>query len=135
MTLSTIIYRTDPRPSAEQVASVYRASGLRRPVDDLPRIQGMLDGANLVISAWDGDALVGVARALTDFCFCCYLSDLAVDPTYQRQGIGKELVRLVQEAISDQSMLLLLAAPEAAEYYPKIGFEAVLNGWMIQRRR
>jgi predicted N-acetyltransferase YhbS len=95
----------------------------------------MVANANLVVCARDGEKLVGIARALTDFSYCCYLSDLAVDREYQRMGIGRELVRLVHEQVGDESMLLLLAAPEAQEYYPHIGFEKVENGWIIRRKR
>lgn len=95
----------------------------------------MIAHASLTVTAWDGERLVGVARAVTDFCWCCYLSDLAVDSAYQRQGIGRVLVARVQAEAGDETNLLLLAAPEAAEYYPKIGFEAVLNGWLLPRRK
>lgn len=130
-----LTYRVNVPVTAQAVVELFRASGIRRPVDDLPRIQKMLDHANLTITAWDGEKLVGIARALTDFSFCCYLSDLAVDKAYQRQGIGKELVRRVQKAIGEESMLLLLAAPEAREYYPHIGFQKVDRAWGIDRKR
>lgn len=93
----------------------------------------MIANANLIICARDGTKLVGIARALTDFSYCCYLSDLAVDPDYQRLGIGRELIERTRAAIGDESMLLLLASPEAQNYYPHIGFEAVHNGWIIAR--
>ena len=131
--MEDISYRDDITLSAEQLADVFRQSGIRRPVDDLPRLARMLEHAHLLITAWDGDELVGVARALTDFSYCCYLSDLAVDKRYQHRGIGNALVERVRKAIGEQSMLLLLAAPEAMSYYPKIGFEAVANGWIIKR--
>ncbi len=130
-----LTYRVNAPIPAQLVANLFRASGIRRPVDDLPRIQKMLDHANLTITAWDGEKLVGIARALTDFSFCCYLSDLAVAREYQRQGIGKELIRRIQEAIGEESMLLLLAAPEASEYYPHLGFQKVDRAWEIPRKR
>ena len=124
-----ITYTHDRKISAEQLAGVFDRSTIRRPTGDLPRLQLMLDHAHVLLTAWDGERLVGVARALTDFSFCCYLSDLAVDAEYQRQGIGKELIRLLEVIIGPQVMLLLLAAPEAMGYYPHIGFEAVPNAW------
>jgi predicted N-acetyltransferase YhbS len=130
-----ITYRVNVPLNPEVVAAVLRNSGIRRPVDDVDRIRQMVEQANLTVTAWDGEQLVGIARALTDFSYCCYLSDLAVDKAYQRQGIGKELVRRVREAIGEESMLLLLAAPEAMEYYPKLGFEKVTNAWIIHRQR
>ena len=131
-----IQYRTNMPITAAQLASLFEKSGIRRPATDLPRLQCMIDAANLTVTAWDGGNLVGVARALTDFVWCCYLSDLAVDKSYQHQGIGTELIWQVQAALhSEEATLLLLAAPEAMEYYPKIGLQPVHNGWMIQRTR
>jgi predicted N-acetyltransferase YhbS len=128
-----IKYRTNYPVSAEAVAQLFRQSGIRRPVDDLDRIQQMVNHANLTITAWDGDVMVGIGRALTDFSFCCYLSDLAVDKDYQRQGIGKTIVAKTQEILGDDVMLLILSAPEAMSYYPRIGFEKADNAWIIQR--
>lgn len=133
MHLCHITYKNDGNISAAQLAEVFRNSGIRRPVDDLDRMATMLKHANLIVTAWDGERLVGVARALTDFSYCCYLSDLAVDKNYQKRGIGGELIQRVRAGIGEQSMLLLLAAPEAMEYYPKVGFEAVSNGWIMKR--
>ena len=130
-----IVYSIDRPITAQQLSDVFRSSGIRRPVNDLARMQQMIDRADVTATAWDGDKLVGVSRSLTDFCYSCYLSDLAVDRAYQRQGIGKELVRLTREAIGEQTMLLLISAPEAVEYYPKIGFTKLEadRGWIIKR--
>ena len=120
-----ISYKVGNELPIEQVIDVYRAStlGLRRPVDDQERMQKMLSAANLVITAWDQDSLVGIARSLTDFVFCTYLSDLAVDIRYQRRGIGKELLRRTQEA-GGKASIFLFAAPAAEEYYKHVGFSA-----------
>lgn len=132
--MTAISYSNDRRISPQQLAQVFRASGINRPVEDLPRMAAMLEHANVLISAWDGDRLVGVARGLSDFSYCCYLSDLAVDQAHQHAGIGRMLLERVRTVIGEQSMLLLLAAPSAMEYYPKVGFEAVPNGWIIKRK-
>lgn len=123
------------RPDMDGIISIYQSSGIKRPVHDAERIREMYRHANLVVTAWDGDKPVGIARALTDFSYCCYLSDLAVRAEYQRQGIGKRLIAEVKQAAGEQSMLLLLSAPAAMDYYPKIGMETVLNGFMIQRTK
>ncbi len=130
-----ITYKVNSKIEPHQLAEVFRASGIRRPVDDLNRLKKMIDSANLTVTAWDGDKLVGVARALTDYSYCCYLSDLAVDKQYQRQGIGHELVAEVQKLIGDESMLLLVSAAEAMDYYPKIGFDKIDNAFMIPRKK
>lgn len=116
-----------------ELASVFARSGINRPTADQPRMQQMADTANLLVTAWDGDFLVGVARSLTDFCAACYLADLAVDRTYQKLGIGAQLVQETRSAIGSTAMLLLLAAPTAMAYYPKIGFTSVENGWISRK--
>lgn len=95
----------------------------------------MFSAPCLVISAWQEGRLVGVARSLTDFAYCCYLSDLAVDRLVQGQGIGKELVRRTRAAIGDGVSLILLSAPGAMSYYPRIGFERADNAFIIRRSR
>jgi GNAT superfamily N-acetyltransferase len=122
-----------PAISATELAALFRASGINRPVNDLARLEKMLAHANLVIGAYLDDRLVGIARALTDFSYCCYLSDLAVVKELQHRGIGRELLRRVKQRVGEQSMLLLLSAPEAMGYYPKVHFEKVENGWIIRR--
>jgi GNAT superfamily N-acetyltransferase len=94
--------------------------GERRPVDNRERIIRMCNHANLIITARHNGKLVGIARSLTDFAFCTYVSDLAVSETYQKKGIGKELIRRVREAVPEAN-LILLAASKAVDYYPKIG--------------
>ncbi len=130
-----IEYRRDVALTAEQLRDIFLRARLKRPTDDLERIGRMNANANLSITAWEGDELVGVARSLTDFAFCCYLSDLAVDRNYQKLGIGKELVRLTQEAAGEESMVLLLSVPDAMEYYPRIGMNPVPNGWILPRAK
>ena len=132
--MTEILYRRDAEVSPPQLAALFRSAGMRRPVDDLDRLARMLRHANLIVSAWEGEELVGIARALTDFSYACYLSDLAVEKSRQHRGIGRRLIDEVHDAIGPQSMLLLLSAPGAMAYYPKTGFEAVDNGWIIKRK-
>ena len=130
-----ITYKTNAELEAHQLSDLFRSSGIKRPVEDLSRIKKMIDNSNLIVTAWDGDKLVGIARAISDFSYCCYLSDLAVDKEYQNQGIGHELVDEIQKLISDGSNLVLLSAPEAMEYYPKIGFEKAGNAYVKYRKK
>jgi len=103
----------------------------RRPVDDPKCVRAMLDHANLLCTAWHGGRLVGLARSVTDFEYCCYLSDLAVDEAYQKKGIGRELIRLTQSRLGRKAKIILLAAPRAETYYPKIGFDAHRSAWIL----
>ncbi len=107
----------------------------RRPVDDAEAIAGMIANADLTVTAWDGELLVGVARSVTDFTYCCYLSDLAVDVAYQRQGIGVELIAQTQDQLGPRCNLILLAAPAAADYYGHIGFDHHPRCWILPRNR
>ena len=106
----------------------------RRPVDEPGTIRKMLDNADLIVTARIEKLLVGVSRALTDFAFCTYLSDLAVDVSHQRTGIGKELVRRTHEAAGLHTTLILLSAPAAATYYPHIGMTKHESCWIVPRQ-
>ena len=133
MDLGVIRYRAGNDLELEAVLEVYRDSGLgeRRPIDDRERMRLMIQNANLVVSAWDGDRMVGIARSISDFVYITYLSDLAVVKTHQKRGIGKELIRQTKLLGGSKTQLLLLAAPGAAEYYPKIGFTHHPRAWIL----
>jgi GNAT superfamily N-acetyltransferase len=128
-----IEYRIANDLALDEVIDLYRSCslGARRPVDDRDRMATMLRHANLVITAWDGEQLVGISRSLTDFAYCTYLSDLAVRDSHQRMGIGVELMRRTQAA-APQAMVILLSAPQAVEYYPKVGFTAHPSAWVLR---
>jgi ribosomal protein S18 acetylase RimI-like enzyme len=118
-----LTYQIENNLSVSEFRDLLIASTLseRRPVDEPERLQKMLEHGNLIVTARTADGkLVGVSRALTDFVYCTYLSDLAVDETFQHQGIGTELIRQTKLA-SPQAKLILLSAPKATGYYPKIG--------------
>lgn len=107
----------------------------RRPIDDPKCVRAMLDHADLLCTAWDEGRLIGVARSLTDFEYCCYVSDLAVDQDYQRKGIGRALLRLTRSRLGSGALVILLAAPAAESYYPRIGFEAHRSAWILPPAR
>ncbi|MBP2623216.1 GNAT family N-acetyltransferase [Streptococcus oricebi] len=129
-----IDYTNQKKITAQQFAHVLEQSGIHRPTKDLPRLQKMLDEADILWTSWDGERLVGVARSLTDFSYACYLSDLAVDESYQKQGIGRILVEKTRQKIGEEVALILLSAPNAMNYYPKIGFETAENAYIIKRK-
>jgi ribosomal protein S18 acetylase RimI-like enzyme len=128
-----ISYRQGNELDLDQTIALYRSStlGERRPVDNRACMAEMLRRANLVISAWDGERLVGIARTLTDFCYVAYLADLAVDQAYQRRGIGRSLVDQTQAALGPEALIVLLAAPAAIDYYPHIGFHQHPSAWIL----
>ncbi|NJD08725.1 MAG: GNAT family N-acetyltransferase [Methylococcaceae bacterium] len=131
----TIEYRQNYPLASIDIAAVFDASGIRRPTHDLARIERMFASANLTFSAWHEGKLVAVCRALTDFSYCCYLSDLAVDSAFQNHGIGRQLIANVRSAIGEEVALILVSAPEAMAYYHKLGFEKIENGFIIKRIR
>lgn len=131
----TITYQLEPDLSVDEFRDVLIRSTLaaRRPVDRAEILQGMLRHADVICTARDKQRLVAVSRAITDFSYCTYLSDLAVDAEYQRQGIGKELIRRTHEAAGLHTALILLAAPKARQYYPHIGMQPHDSCWIIPR--
>ena len=132
--MSEIVYREGNDIDPELVVELYRDStlGERRPVDDLSIISDMVRHANLVISAWDGEQLVGLARTLTDFAYVGYLSDLAVRLSYQRRGVGVRLIGETRARMGPRSSLVLLSAPRAVGYYPRIGFTKHESAWILK---
>ena len=130
----TIDYQLEPTLSAGEFINVLQRSTLaeRRPVDDRERIELMLRNADVIVTARAGGLLVGVSRAITDFSFCTYLSDLAVDVKFQKLRIGRELIARTHAAAGRATRLVLLAAPKARSYYPHIGMLPHDSCWMVE---
>ena len=130
-----IIYRNNAKITAAQAIDLYIRStlGERRPIDNVKTFADMLANANLIITAWDQEKLVGIARTLTDFSYVAYLADLAVDEQYQKRGIGKQLIEETKSHLNSECMIVLLAAPKANDYYQKIGFEHNPRAWTLKK--
>jgi len=130
-----IIYRNNAKITPAQAIDLYiRAPlGERRPIDRVTTFADMLANANLIITAWDQEKLVGIARPLTDFSYVAYLADLAVDEQYQKQGIGKQLIEETKSHLASECTIVLLAAPKANDYYQKIGFEHNPRAWTLKK--
>ena len=130
-----IEYKLNSNITVEEFIEVLKNStlGERRPIDDIDTIKGMIENSNLIITASVNNKIIGIARAVTDFNYCCYLSDLAVDEQYQKNGIGKQLISKVQEQLNDKCKIILLSAPDAKEYYPKIGFTQHNSAWTLSK--
>lgn len=131
--MPTVRYRLEPDLNSEDFIDVLMRSTLaeRRPVGDRDTIRAMLKNADLILTARLNGQLIGVSRAITDFAFCTYLSDLAVDEGHQRQGIGRQLIRRTHEAAGLYTTLILLAAPKAQAYYPHVGMTKHESCWVI----
>jgi len=132
-----ITYQLAPDLSTEAFIDILNRStlGERRPVDDFECMDSMIKNADIIATATADGKIVGVARAVTDFSYCCYLSDLAVDVGFQHQGIGKMLIRKIREQLGSKCKLILLSAPAAVEYYPKIGFTQHPSAWVLDRTK
>jgi GNAT superfamily N-acetyltransferase len=130
-----ISYQINRPITAEAFVLLLKESTLaeRRPIEDQQCMEGMVNNSNLIVSAWHGDRLVGVARSLTDFHYACYLSDLAVHQEYQKQGIGKQLQIITQKQLGEKCKLILIAAPTANSYYEHIGFTNNPRCWVLGR--
>jgi GNAT superfamily N-acetyltransferase len=131
-----VFVREEGRLGAEAFIDLVRRSGLNRPVGEVARVEAMLAHANLLVTAREAEGagrLIGLARSLTDFAYCCYLSDLCVDAASQGRDVGRALVAETKRVVGPGAMVLLLSAPGAMEYYPQIGMERVANGFIICR--
>ena len=131
--MSSISYQMGSDLDVDAVIEMLSATslGVRRPLHDREAIINMLRHANLIVTAWEGELLVGIARSLTDFSFVAYLSDLAVRESHQRQGIGRELIRQTRAALGPAATLVLLSAPAAVDYYPQVGFTQHPSAWTL----
>ena len=136
MTPAGIDLRLGNELDLDEVIGVYRASGLaeRRPAEDRARMAAMLANANLVVSAWEGGRMLGIARSLTDRTYATYLSDLAVSVPHQRRGVGRALIERTRSECGPETLLILLAAPAAADYYPRLGFQRHPSAWVLPGR-
>ncbi len=132
--MDSIEYRYGNDLDLNSVLELYRDSTLgdRRPIDDRAIAQDMLAHANLVVTAWDGPTLIGLARTLTDFSYVGYLADLAVRRAYQHRGVGTSLIDKTRRKMGPRSMLVLLAAPAAVDFYPHVGFQAHTSAWVLR---
>ena len=130
-----IEYKINIPISTDQFIELLRSStlGERRPIGDRECMEGMIQNSNLMVSAWEGEKLIGIARSMTDFHYACYLSDLAVDVHYQKKGIGKKLQTLTQSQLGQKCKLILLASPNANAYYEHIGFSYNPRCWVLDR--
>lgn len=133
--IENLKFAVEPDLNVSEFIDVLRRSSLaeRRPVDDHAAMEGMLRKASLIVTARHHQLLIGVSRALTDFNFCTYLSDLAVDRQFQRQGVGRQLIRLTHLHAGLHTTLILLAAPAARDYYPHIGMQRHDSCWIIPK--
>lgn len=134
MSPPAITYRLGNALDLDAVIELYRAStlGARRPVDDRETMAQMLTHANLVVTAWEDRQLIGIARSLTDFAYVAYLADLAVRLSHQHRGVGRALIRETRAALGPRSNIVLLAAPAAEGYYPKLGFAHHAQAWTLR---
>jgi len=129
-----IVYTLKEKISSKSFIDILKRStlGERRPIDNVKCIQGMLDHADILVVAMDGEKIVGIARAISDFNYACYLSDLAVDVAYQKMGIGQGLIAKVKEQLEVGCKIILLSAPDAVGYYPKVGFVGHDSAWVLK---
>jgi GNAT superfamily N-acetyltransferase len=135
--MADLRYTTERSIDLEQFRDVLVRSTLaeRRPIADSDCLRGMLEHTDILATAWDGELLVGVSRSLTDWHYCCYLADLAVDASYQHRGVGRQLIELTQRGLGPRCKIILLAAPAANGYYPRLGFDHNPRAWILERTR
>ncbi|MCF1686127.1 GNAT family N-acetyltransferase [Tetragenococcus halophilus] len=126
--------RDKEKITVEDLIEIFVHSGIKRPVYDQARIKRMLDNANILYTAWDNAKLVGVLRGVSDMSYCTFVSDLAVLKSYQEQGVGAKLLSTLRKKQGENISIVLISAPTASSFYPKVGFEQVENAFKKQRR-
>ena len=133
----SIEYKVNAPVTTDQFIELLREStlGERRPIEDRECMEGMVKNSNLMVTAWHGEELIGIARSVTDFHYACYLSDLAVHRKYQKTGVGKKLQNITQEKLGSKCKLILVAAPSANSYYEHIGFSNNQRCWVLDREQ
>ncbi len=134
-----IAYAVEDRLDPAEMVDVFRRSGLaeRRPVGNADLVARMAAGANLIVTARVGGTMIGLARSVTDYAYCVYLSDLATDRAWQGRGIGQRLIEMTRDAAGPDANLVLISAPKAMDFYrkvgPPIGLDNVDSGWILRR--
>jgi len=131
----SIEYRINVPITADQFIDLLERStlGERRPINDRECMEGLIANSNLTVSAWENDALIGIARSMTDFYYACYLSDLAVCQSHQKSGVGRQLQIITQNQLGPRCKLILIAAPAANTYYEHMGFTNNPRCWVLDR--
>lgn len=128
-------YEVNAKLTGGDLKGIFEASGLRRPTGEGERLDRMGRNAGVTVTAFEGERLVGIVRAVTDFAYCAYISDVGVRSEYQRRGVGREMVRRLREHQCEEVQLLLLENPDARGHYAKLGFERADNAWKVPRSR
>ena len=139
--MTDLLYDVEPDLTAPEFQQLLRDSGLaeRRPAGDLSRLDRMLRGADLIVTARlhgeSGARLVGIARSVTDGAYCCYLSDLAVSQSIQRRGVGQNLIERTRAEVGPEVDVMLFSAPAAVGFYERIGMPRAPDAFRYRRER
>ena len=136
---SHVLYASEPTLDVAEFRRVLVGSGLgeTRPVDDEVRLGKMLSGANLVLTARldvEGKPLIGVLRAMTDFAWVCYISELAVSQSAQGLGIGKGLMDAARRELGPSVAISLISMPDAVGFYERIGMKHMADAFWLGRK-
>ena len=131
----SVTYSTDDMPGAAEVADLLRAGGFNRPLDNLQRVERMLRNADVIITARDGAVLIGIVRGLADYSSYALVTELAVAASYKRMGIGRELLRLFREQVSDECAVILSSSEEGHTFYEHLGWDNLARAWRLPRSR
>jgi ribosomal protein S18 acetylase RimI-like enzyme len=131
----TLVYRDDHDIDLDQLTILFNAVGWERRTADRERLAQLVRGSMFVVSAWEGDRLVGFARAISDGATNAYISTVAVLPEYQKRGIGREIIRRLVEG-RDHLQFVLHANDNAYPFYLHldVGFEP-FDSVLVRRRK
>jgi len=130
----TIDYRDDHEIDLDQLTVLFNSAGWERRTADRERLAQLVRGSLYVVSAWDGDRLVGFARGISDGATNAYISTVAVLPEYQKCGIGRELIQYLI-ADHDGIQFILHANERAYPFYLHLDVDFEPIDHMLVRRR
>lgn len=116
--------RADTLPNLPQLLTLYGRVGWTNYTRRPERLQAALRGSLVVLTAWEGDALIGLARAVGDGVSILFVQDVLVDPAWQRQGVGRALMQVMLERFPEVYQVQLLADRDSGTeaFYRSLGF-------------
>ena len=120
---------TEERLSAEEYISFLKRTdlGSQYPKERFKeRIEKLVKNVSISLVARNEDEkIVGVLFGLTDFCYWLYVTDLGVDREYEKNGIGKQLMKRAHDIAGGEKdiAVYLIANENAVPFYKKLGMK------------
>jgi len=116
------MYNTDKKVDYDKLKTLFNEVGWNDKTDDINRLKAMVENSQIIVTAWDGETMVGFARCTTDYVFNGQINNVVVDSKYRRKGIGKVLINTILDS-SKQVTYMLRGSIRNEKFYRSLGFE------------